>query len=485
MRAGWRVPKVTVPVAADPGRRRAAVIGGGIAGLSAAYEFHRAGWAVDVYEASGRWGGKILTSPVGDGPDALLVDAGPDAVLMRAEAGRELVAELGLTDEMTHPVAPKPAYLFLDGRLHVLPAGTVLGVPVDPVALDHTELISDAGRERAALDLEMPPSDLSADVTIGALCRERLGDELTDRLIDPLVGGINASNIDRLSLRAAAPLLAQAMTDHGSLIRGLGKMYPQIGAALGGDRAEPGGPGGRPAPRPPVFFSLTGGVARIVDRLIEELPAQGLHLNHPVGAVDEVPGSADIDAIVIATPAPAAARLLAAVPTAADHLSRIPYATVSQATVVIPGQPPLDAAGVLFPRVGGTMLTASTWLSSKWSHYHDHDAAAADRALIRLTSGRYGDERTAALDEETLASTLLGELDRAVPLVAEPTAVRIQRWPRALPQYEVGHLDRVAEIRDAVQGADPRIRLAGAAYDGIGIPACIAGGRNAARDLLQ
>ena len=465
---------------AEAGRRRAAVIGGGIAGLSAAFEFHTAGWAVDVYEASQRWGGKILTSPVGDQPGAPLVDAGPDAVLMRAEAGRELVAELGLDGEMTHPVAPKPAYIFLDNRLHPLPGGTVLGVPVDPVALEGSELITDAGRARAARDLTMPPTDLTDDVTIGSLCRERLGDELTDRLIDPLIGGINASNIDLLSLRAAAPLLAQAMIDHGSLMGGLGKMYPQLGAVLGGDRQQERPPETEvPVQRSPVFFSLTGGVGRLVERLTQVLPEHGLHLDHTIGGLNEVPDADDIDATVVAAPARVAGHLLSDVPAAAAHLSGFPYASVSQVTVSVPGQPALDAAGILFPRVGGTMLTASTWLSSKWPHYQDEG-----RALIRLTSGRYDDDRTARMDDATLTSTLLAELEQAVPLVAQPSAVRIQRWPNALPQYEVGHLDRIAEVRHDIERRRPRVRLAGAAYDGIGIPACIAAGRGAARELM-
>ena len=462
--------------------QRAAIIGGGITGLSAAFEFHRGGWEVDVFEAGDRWGGKILTSPVGDGGDAPMVDAGPDAVLMRAEAGRELVAQLGLTEEMTHPVAPRPAYIFLDGQLHVLPSGTVLGVPLDPAALDGSDLISEAGRQRAARDLTMPPTDLTADITIGALCRQRLGDELTDRLIDPLVGGINASNIDELSLAAAAPLLAEAMADHGSLIGGLAKMYPQIGAALGGDRGDvdrTGDADERPAKRPPVFFSLSRGVARIIERLVEELPAEGLRLGHPIGALDEIPDPGSVDAVVVAAPAPVGARLFGDVPSIAAHLGAIPYATVSQATVIIDGQPPLDAAGILFPRVGDTMLTAATWLSSKWPHYQ-----ADDRALIRLTSGRHGDERTASMDDATLLATLVAELDRAVPLVAEPSAVRIHRWPNALPQYHVGHLDRIAEARHDLRRRHPQVRLAGAAYDGIGIPACIASGRNAARELM-
>ncbi len=470
---------------ADGGRRRAVVVGGGITGLSAAYEFHRSGWSVEVYEATGRWGGKILSSPVGDE----LVDAGPDAVLARADAGRELVEQLGLGPELTHPIAPKPAYIHLDDQLHVLPGGTVLGVPVDPVALDGTELISDTGRRRVAEDLTMAPTDTSDDMTIGALCRRRLGDELTDRLIDPLVGGINASNVDRLSLRAAAPLLAQAMSEHGSLIRGLGKMYPTIGATLGGDRSGPadgahvtdGGADGASSAAgsrtPPVFFSLTGGVIRLVERLVEELPDQGLHLDHPVSSLDTL--GPPPDAMVIATPAATTTQLLGHLPSIERHLGRIPHAGVSQVTVAVPGQPPLDASGILFPRVGGTVLTAATWLSSKWPHYQQER-----RAMIRLTSGRLDDERAANLDDATLASTLLAELDRAVPLVAEPSAVRVHRWPAALPQYEVGHLDRVAEMRHEVLRLASRVRLAGATYDGIGIPACIAGGRQAARELM-
>ena len=210
-------------------RRRAAIVGGGITGLAAAYEFTRSGWDVDVFEASERWGGKILSSPVGEGTIAPRVDAGPDAILARAESAVGLVRELGLEDEMTHPIAPKPAYLFFDGKLHLLPAGTVLGVPVDPATLDDTELISPDGKQRVASEPTLPPMEVDGGTTIGELCRARLGDELTDRLIDPLVGGINASNIDHLSAEAAAPILVQAMKDYGSLIRGLAAMYPQLG----------------------------------------------------------------------------------------------------------------------------------------------------------------------------------------------------------------------------------------------------------------
>jgi oxygen-dependent protoporphyrinogen oxidase len=455
---------------------KAVIVGGGISGLSAAYEFVRRGWQIEVHEASNRWGGKIWSSPVGD----RLVDAGPDAILARAEAGIGLCRELGLDDEITHPIAAKPAYLFIDDTLHLLPAGTVLGVPVDLSVLDQTDLITDHGRRQAARDLELPPPDLNNDMPLGRLCRERLGNELTDRLIDPLIGGINASDIDQLSLRAAAPLLAKAVSDHGSLIRGIAALYPNIGATLGSQQPVPEASSkSKPVgTRAPVFFSLQAGIARLIERLVQELPENALHLNSPIEHVRQLDPEAD--AIVVAVPAGAGARLLADVTPATKHLDGINYAGVSQVTVALPGQTPLDAAGILFPRVGGTVLTASTWLSSKWPHYQQSDVA-----LVRLTSGRFGDDRAARLDDETLTSTLLAELNGAFPIEVEPLATRVHRWPRALPQYEPGHLERVAEVRAELTAADRRIRLVGAAYDGIGIPACIAAARQAAVSLIE
>ncbi|MDH3294114.1 MAG: protoporphyrinogen oxidase [Acidimicrobiia bacterium] len=455
---------------------RAAIVGGGITGLSAAYEFHRNGWQVDVHESGDRWGGKILSSLVGNE----LVDAGPDAILTRAEAGIGLVRELGLEDELSHPIAARPAYLFLDGKLHLLPGGTVLGVPITPNALDDTELLTQEGKDRVARDLTMAPTAVNGGTTIGELCRTRLGDELTDRVIDPLLGGINASDIDHLSVTAAAPLLATAINEHGSLIRGLAAMYPRIGSTLGAARSDQAGRSGRPGgaearPSPPVFFSFQSGIARLVERLVEVLPAQGLHLNSPIESLDQV----EADAVVVAAPTPATFRLLADAPVVGRLAEHFTYAGVSQVTVAVPGQPPLDASGILFPRVGGTVLTASTWFSSKWPHYRRDD-----HALIRLTSGRYGDHRSANMDDDTLVKTLLAELESAVPLVAEPTAVRVHRWPDALPQYPAWHNERVAELRQELLTTHPRLRVAGAPYDGIGIPACIAGGRHAARQLM-
>lgn len=450
--------------------RSAIVIGGGIAGLSAAFDLHRAGWRVDVHEASGLWGGKVQSSPVGD----RLVDAGPDTFLARATAGYQMCQDLGLEGELTSPVAPVPAYIARAGRLYPLPTGSMLGVPTDLDALAANGLISAEGVERAKVDLSADATPLvDGDISIGALCRARLGDEITDWLVDPLIGGINASDIDLLSLRAGAPILAAAYDLGPSLIKSLGEMMPSTGPTLGSAK-----------PAQPVFYGLPGGIARIVDGIIEALTAggAGLHLNSPIGSLADAMARAD--AVVIATPTAVAAQLLNPVsPTAAAELAEISYSSVAQAVVEIPRsgvERELDASGIMFPRGEGRLITACTWLSSKWAHYHRPDSV-----LLRLSSGRYGDERNAALTDDELVDALLADLRSVEAVTAEPIARRVKRWTPAFPQYAPGHLARVERILGAVAADAPAVRLVGAAYRGIGVPACIDDGRSAAASLVD
>lgn len=467
------------------GRKQAVVIGGGIAGLVAAYDLVQAGWTVEVHEASDRWGGKVWSSPVGD----RLVDAGPDAFLARVEPGRRLCADLGLEAELTSPVSPVPAYLARDGALHQLPAGSMLGVPTDLDVLRGGGLISaegiaaaEADRTAPATPIRTPSSDgaggIIDDISVGAFCRARLGDEITDRLVDPLLGGINASDIDSLSLRAGAPLLASAADRGPSLMAELARLRPATGATLGTSVGAQ-----------PVFYGVPGGTARIIDALLSALEGSGrtkLNLHAPITALDQVVGGTGADdvPVIVGTPTFAAAEIVgAASPDAAALLAGIEYASVAQVMVELPRtavEYELDASGILFPRVDGTMLTACTWMSTKWAHYRRPDSV-----LLRLSSGRFGDERPADHDDASLVAALLDDLRTVLAVDGDPIATRVMRWNRALPQYSPGHLDRVAAIDDALATDAPNVHLVGAAYRGIGLPACIDDGRTVARELLH
>ncbi len=443
--------------------KTAIVVGGGISGLVAAYDLHRAGWKVDVHEASDRWGGKVYSSLVGD----RIVDAGPDTFLARVPQGRELCADLGLATELTSPVSPVPAYIRRNGALHPLPAGTVLGVPTDLDVLAESGVISTAGVARAAEDLTLPTTEFGDDISVGEFCRARLGDEVTDRLISPLIGGINASDIDRLSLSSASPQLAAAARQGGSFIEALVDARAKVGATLGSAGADE-----------PVFFGLPGGIARIIDGLVAALPPESLHLTSSIDSLEDL----DADHIIVSVPAFAAAPLLAPIaPIAAQLLSEIDYASVAQVTVELPLtgiERELDASGILCPVVDGGVMTAATWFSTKWAHYQREGTV-----LIRMTSGRYGDTRAMELGDDELVATLMGELSAIIPITAEPLAIRVHRWHNALPQYVPGHSDRVANIMASVANDAPHVHLVGAAYAGIGLPACIGGARTMAKRL--
>lgn len=439
---------------------RVAVIGGGLAGLSAAFDLQAGGADVVVHEAGDRFGGKVWTSPVGD----RMVDAGADTFLARVPEGRQMCEDLGLAAELSSPVAPVPAYIHRNGHLYPLPTGTVLGVPTDLDVLDG--LISPEGIARAADDLTRPATDLGNDISVGAYFRERLGDEVAERLIDPMIGGINASDIDRLSLASASPQIAAAAAAGSSIIEGLRAARAGVGPTLGSAEGAP------------VFYGLPGGIARIAEALVDRLAGSDLRLG-------SAPGLGDLDAehVVIATPAPAAAQLLAKIaPKAAALLAEIPYASVAQVTVELADEqvtPHIDASGILFPRVDGQVLTACTWFSTKWAHYK-----RPGRVLLRLTSGRYGDTRAVELDDAGLVDTLLGDVGSVLDITGEPLAIRVHRWIDALPQYVPGHAARVEAIERHLAAEAPHILLAGAAYRGIGIPPTIGSGRTAARRIL-
>jgi len=492
------------------------VVGGGIAGLAAAWELACSSPTprVVVLEASDRLGGKIRTDVVGGRP----VDLGPDAFLARRPEAVALAREIGIDADLVPP-GSRRAYVWSRGRLRPLPDGLALGVPTRIGPVLRSGILSPRGLARAGLDLlamspswrtrhrarpsqpagptGMPAGTVPArpafDRAAGDIVETSLGREVVERLVDPLVGGIHAGPVDAMSAAAVYPPLLTASERPGSLVRAL-----RAGA--------PAPPDGSAASAPPVFLTPRAGLGTFVDALVGALAAEGVAIRSsaPVTALERTAGGAhghrrwrvhvdgeggegvvDAARVVVATPAPAAAELLGPVDDMLGRLLRtIEYATVTVVTFVLPADAvgrELDGTGFLVPAVEGWLTTACTWMSTKWSQLD-----RPDDVVLRASVGRFGDERAQSMGDDEVAAAVLAELTPVLALgrtpAAAPTATVVTRWPGAFPQYAVGHLDLVDRL-EAAAAALGGLALAGAAYRGVGIPACIASGRRAARLL--
>lgn len=456
-----------------------AVIGGGITGLAAARQFGRGGGddggrrpQVTVLEASAELGGKIRSTDFA----GTTVDVGPEALLTAIPAALKLCGELGLADELVAPLQTRTA-VWTRGRLRELPPGILGGLPDGVRPILRSGILSPIGAARAGADLMLPAHNGRHDESVGSLVRRRLGDEALERMIDPLLGGIYGGDPDSLSLRATAPRLHSLTREHRSLIRGL----------MASGKQAPASPG-------PMFMTLPGGLQRLITGLSGDLGEAEVICAEGVQRITPVDGGRyllhttrgrelAVDGAVVAVPAYAAAEMLAdSAPAAAAELDGIEYTSVVVVWLAFPAAavPPLpDRSGFLVPRSEGRTLSACTWASAKWPHL----AARADRVLLRCSVGR-GRPGAIALDDETLVADVLADLRDAIGVREQPLASHITRWQRAMPQYTVGHLERLRRL-DAALDHLPAIRLAGAAYRGMGVPQCIAQGEEAAAQVAS
>ncbi len=449
--------------------RHVVVVGGGIAGLAAAHALAGSpGVRVTLFEAGERCGGKLRTTPFAGLP----VEEGPEIFLARVPEVVGLTGALGL--ELVHP-ATTAAALWTRGRLRPLPPGTVFGVPGDWRRFVTSGVLSWGGMLRAGGDLVLPRTRVDGDVAVGAYVRARMGHEVVERLVDPLLGGVYAGRADGLSLAATLPALAGR--PERSLLRAA--------------RAASPVPSGTP-----VFATVSSGLGTLASALTAAIARAGVVVRTgaavrglerdpdgwtlTVGA-PSAPEAVTADAVVLALPAAPAARLLGPVaPAAAADAGAVPYASVALVAMAWPRAafpPGLGGSGYLVPAVEGRLTKAVTFLSRKWAHLD-----TGDLALVRASVGRYGDEADVRRDDADLVRTVVAELREATGIAGEPAESRVSRWDAALPQYVPGHAERVARIRAALPSG---LALAGAAYDGVGIPACIRSGQVAAAGLLR
>lgn len=443
------------------------VIGGGIAGLAAAHRLLDGGARVTLLEASERVGGKLLPGEIA----GARVDLGAESMLARRPEAVALAREAGLTDRL-QPPATASASLWTRGALRPMPKGHVMGVPGTASAL--AGVLSEEGLHRIERDAELPRTEVGEDVAVGEYVAARVGREVVDRLVEPLLGGVYAGDAYRISLRSAVPQLFQAARTHDSLTEAVREIQAKVAAA-----GQTG----------PVFMGIEGGVGQLPLAVAESVRARGgeIRTGTPVTELRRVaaeqPGTAwrvvadgrvlHADAVVVALPAPAAAGLLRAeAPAAAAELGAVEYASMALVTLAYrrAGIRLPEGSGFLVPPVDGRTIKASTFASQKWGWIADENP---DLLVLRTSVGRYGETEVLRRADEDLVDVSRHDLREATGLDAAPVETRVTRWTDGLPQYPVGHHARVARIREHIAEL-PGLAVCGAAYDGVGIPACIA-----------
>nr|WP_093798467.1 protoporphyrinogen oxidase [Streptomyces sp. Wb2n-11] len=457
----------------EPRTGRVVVIGGGISGLAAAHRLAGAGARVTLLEATDRLGGKLLAGEIAGAP----VDLGAESMLARRPEAVALARAVGLGDRL-QPPATATASLWNRGTLTPMPKGHVMGVPSDPAVLGG--VLSEDALARMRRDRELPRTDVGDDIAIGAYVAARLGREVVDRLVEPLLGGVYAGDVYRTSMRAAVPQLFEAARAYDSLLDGVREIQRRAGGK------QQGGP---------VFMGIAGGIGTLPGAVADAVRARGgeILLRTPVLGLTRDAGGWQVrtderviaaDAVVLAAPARSAAALLAAEsPAAAAELSAVEYASMALVTMAfrrrdVEAMP--EGSGFLVPPVDGRTIKAATFSTRKWGWT---DASAPDLFLLRTSIGRYGEEEHLHREDGELVDVSLADLGAATGLAARPVATEVTRWIGGLPQYPVGHPDRVARVRGEVAKL-PGLRVCGAAYDGVGIPACIASGTRAADEIM-
>jgi oxygen-dependent protoporphyrinogen oxidase len=428
---------------------RVVVVGAGVAGLTTAYRLLEVDPSSDVLvlEVADEPGGKLSSVEVGD----LSLEAGPDSFVARKPWAVELSRELGLT--LVEPGA-RGAFVWTDEGLVPLPE-TALGIPAEIDGFGRWPGMSKRGRARALTDLVRKPSRSEEEESLGALVRRRLGDEAADVLVQPLLGGLFAGDIDRLGVRATFPELATWERTHGSLIRGA-KAALEASTSAG-----------------PLFLTPAEGVSALPRALIERLDPERIRTQSAVTSIAQdgagfevstVAGEHHADAVVLATPAIVSASVLEGSATsAAAALAQIRYVSTAVVLLVYPsgtGTTLPDATGFVVPS-GKAPMTAATFLSRKWPL-----VAFGDRAVLRCFVGEAGAEDVLDAPDEDIVQAVTRHLAAVLPLPATPQASAVVRWPRAMPQYEVGHLERVAAIEVSLP---PGIFVVGNAYRGVGV----------------
>ncbi|RCS54730.1 protoporphyrinogen oxidase [Bremerella cremea] len=454
--------------------RRVAVIGGGISGLAAAYRLNELDPSTEIhlFESDSKLGGVLQTSQTDDG---FLLEHSADNFITNIPYALDLCKRLGIEGELLHTnEALRKAYVLRQGNLYPVPEGFVLMAPSQMWSIVTTPILSWGGKLRLAQEYFVPRRESTADESLESFVTRRLGKEVYDRLVQPLIGGIYTADPQKLSVQATLQQFVGMEREHGSLIKGMRK------------RSQTSGEGKESGARYSMFVAPRQGMGQLVSKLQESLANQTVHLGVKVTGVQpgeegwqvQCDGQTQLfDAVIVALPAPQAAEVLAQQETIAHYLRQIPYAGCSVAIVTVDQaqiRRPVEGFGFVVPEIENRKILAVSFSSAKYP-----GRAPDGKVIMRVFVGGACHPELADLSDEEIRSIVQSELAELIGLEGEPEKYLVTRWNGKMPQYHLGHLDRVAALEAEVAKL-PGLEVAGNAYRGVGVPQCIQSGEAAA-----
>lgn len=464
-------------------RKKVVIVGGGITGLSAAFymqkEAREKGLPLDVLlvEASNRLGGKIQTVR----RDGFIIERGPDSFLIRKKSIGILAEELGIEDELVRN-ATGQAYIFLNGQLHPIPGGSIMGIPTEIGPFLKTGLFSLSGKLRAAGDFVLPRTHIDGDQSLGQFFRRRLGGEIVENLIEPLLSGVYAGDIDHMSLQSTYPQFSEVEKNHRSLILGMKKTAPKKVAPTNGSSTKKEG----------AFHTFRNGLVTLVDAIEQKLDPGTVLKGVRVESIERI-GEKNLlglnngqkieaDAVIMTTGHAMASNLFAPHDLLQD-LGGIPSTSVATVALAFPEESIVqdkEGTGFLVARSGDYSITACTWTHRKWP-----TSTPEGKVLIRAFVGRVGDEAIVDLPDTEIEKIVLNDLSSIIDIKGKPDFTVITRWKEDRPQYRVGHKKRIESARNELAVEFPQVKLAGASYAGVGLPDCVDQGKAAVAEVIK
>ena len=456
-----------------------AIIGAGITGLSSAYFIKKQNPNIDVtiYEATDRAGGKIQTYR----KDGYTIELGPESYLGRKKIMTDVAEDIGLKDDLITNQTGQ-SYIYAKNKLYPIPGGSIMGIPTDIKPFISTKLISLKGKLRAGLDLIKKPTKMDEDISVGAFFRDRLGDEVLENLIEPLMGGIYGTNIDDLSLMSTFPQFKEREEQFGSLIKGMKHEKEQ---RMKQRQLYPGAPKGQ-------FKQFRHGLSSFIEALVEYVEKLGVNIqyNTPIDDVivsqqkyELVIGENDktYDGIIIATPHEVFMNWFKEDP-ALDYFKTMQSTTVATVVMAFDEQNiknTYEGTGFVIARTSNTNITACTWTSKKWPF-----TTPTGKVLIRAYVGKPGDTVVEDHTDSEIVNIVRDDLSKMMKFYGGPDFSIVNRLPQSMPQYHVGHINKIKEIQEHIATTYPRLRITGAPFEAVGLPDCVAQAEETAKSIL-